>query len=138
MASGDSEGDEDVADGLDDGLDDGLADGLDPEPPDPPAALVGDADGLLGCEPPPALEPPPVPAPAAEPPPEPVPGLGEEDGDDVCEGDDVGEGEGVDVGVEVFITGGATAGGTLEPAGRSCCHDQPTDPPAGTVSDPTP
>ena len=45
---------------------------------------------------------------------------------------------GVDVGVDVFVTGGATPGGTLRPAARSCCHDQPTEPPAGTVSEPTP
>ena len=34
------------------------------------------------------------------------------------------------------VTGGATAGGTLAPAVRSCCQDQPTEPPAGTVRRP--
>ena len=45
---------------------------------------------------------------------------------------------GLDVGVADAVTGGDTPGGTLPPAGRSCCHDQPTEPPDGTVSEPTP
>ena len=53
-------------------------------------------------------------------------------------GEEVGDGVGEDVGVDELSTGGATDGGTLPPAGRSCCHDQPTDPPAGTVREPTP
>ena len=66
---------------------------------------------------------------------------GEADGDEVGEelgeavGVEVGDGDGLDGAV---VTGGATAGGTLVPAVRSCCHDHPTDPPAGTVSDITP
>ncbi len=68
------------------------------------------------------------------------PGVGE---GDVGEGDgEEGDGEevgvGLDVGVGVLVTGGATPGGTLFPAVRSCCQDQPTEPPAGTVSEPTP
>lgn len=67
---------------------------------------------------------------------------GELVGDDVGDGpdDDVGEevGDGDGLGEEEAVTGAATPGGTLAPAARSCCHDQPTDPPAGTVSEPTP
>jgi hypothetical protein len=115
---------------------DGLDDGLGPEPPEPlPVPPEGD-EGLLGEEPP---VDPPEPLPLPDPLPDPLPpGLGEAVGEVVCDGVDVGVGEGDDVGVEVFIRGGATAGGTLAPAARSCCHDQPTDPPAGTVSEPTP
>lgn len=51
-------------------------------------------------------------------------------------GEEVGDGEAV--GVDAGLTGGATPGGTMVPAVRSCCHDQPTDPPEGTVSAPTP
>jgi hypothetical protein len=64
--------------------------------------------------------------------PEPLDGLAV--GEDVV-GDWVGVGDGL---VDVRVTGGATAGGTLPPAGRSCCQDHPTDPPAGTVSEPAP
>jgi hypothetical protein len=48
----------------------------------------------------------------------------------------VGEEDGLVVAERV--TGGATPGGALSPAARSCCHDHPTDPPAGTVRPPTP
>jgi hypothetical protein len=103
---------------------------------------VGDEEGLLGCEPPPEVVPDPDPLPPDPLPPEPLPeppsGLGEEVGLDVCDGEDVGVGEGVDVVVAVLVTGGAVPGGTLAPAARSCCQDHPTEPPAGTVSDPTP
>ena len=54
----------------------------------------------------------------------------------VGEGDEVGLV--LDVGAGAVTTGGATLGGTLVPAVRSCCHDQPTEPPAGTVRAPTP
>jgi hypothetical protein len=69
-------------------------------------------------------------------------GLDEPDGDAVGEGldeavgDEVGEGDGLDD--AAVVMGGATAGGTVAPDARSCCQDQPTDPPAGTVSEPTP
>jgi hypothetical protein len=131
-ASGDPEG-------LD-GVPDGEACGEDPDPPDepeplppevPPPAPEGLDDGLVD-EP----EPP-------EPPEPPLPPDGEavgEDGDELGEelGDDVGDGVGEAVGLDERVTGGATDGGTLPPAGRSCCHDQPTEPPAGTVRLPAP
>ena len=63
-------------------------------------------------------------------------GLDDDEGDDV--GEDVGEEVGDGLGEAEDVTGAATPGGTLAPAARSCCHDQPTDPPAGTVSEPTP
>jgi hypothetical protein len=123
--SGDSEG----ALGDPEGLACGDEDGVDPPvlPLDPPP-VVG--DGLEVGEGPDEPEPPDDP--------EPPDGLavGEgEDGLDVGVGDWVGDGDGL---VDVRVTGGATAGGTLPPAGRSCCQDHPTEPPAGTVSDPTP
>jgi hypothetical protein len=50
----------------------------------------------------------------------------------------VAVGDAVAVGLgEVSITGGTTPGATGPLADRSCCHDQATDPPAGTVSAPT-
>ncbi len=52
-------------------------------------------------------------------------------------GEEVGSGDGLDVGVR-SCTGAATPGGTTPLDPRSCCHDQPTDPPAGTTSPPTP
>lgn len=119
-----------------DGLDDGLEVWLDPEPPEP-LPPEGD-DGLLGSEPlPDPLPDPPDPLPD---PPDPVPPeLGEAVGEVVCDGDEVAVGVGVGVGVAVvFVTGGATLGGTLVEVVRSCCHDHPTEPPAGTVSEPTP
>jgi hypothetical protein len=149
LAIGDSEGVLDADGEEDDGLDDGLDEGLAPEPPEPPEPPDGEGE-LLGWDPPPDPEPlpppdpeplpppEPEPDPPPEPPPEPPPGLGEEVGDDVWDGVEVGEGVGVDVGVDVFVTGGATPGGTLDPAARSCCHDHATEPPAGTVSEPTP
>jgi hypothetical protein len=104
--------------------------GVDPPvlPLDPPP-LVGDGlevgDGLDDPEPPDD--------------PEPLDGLAVGDGEGLDVGDGVGDGVGVGDGlVVVRVTGGATAGGTLPPAGRSCCQDQPTEPPAGTVSEPTP
>ena len=127
------------------GVPEGLVVGDDVEPPDPPelpeplpelpdAPELG--DGLVDDEPP-------VPP---DPPVDPLPSDGVAVGEEV-EGvgvglDDVGEedgeeGEGLE-GVDVAVTGGKTPGGTLEPAARSCCHDQPTDPPAGTVNEPTP
>ncbi len=121
---------------------------------------AGDAEGVA-CgdddEPPEPVEPP-VPPPLPLPPP-PAPGvgvadcdpppleggevgdaLGDADGDDAGDGDELGDvlGVGVAVGVVERKTGGATSGGTLEPAARSCCHDQPTEPPAGTVKLPAP
>jgi hypothetical protein len=117
----------------------------------------GDVDGEADAVEPPAPEPEPAPDPPdppdpPEPPPEPVVGLVGEglaeplpplvgvavgDGVDEVVGDALGEAVGVGDGVEA-ATGGATLGGTLVPAVRSCCHDQPTDPPAGTVREPTP
>jgi hypothetical protein len=60
--------------------------------------------------------------------------------DGVAVGDGVAVADGVSlgVGVDVGATGGATPGGTAPLFSRSCCHDQPTDPPAGTVRPPTP
>lgn len=118
----------------------------------------GDSEGALGApeglacgdevgvEPPaPPLEPPPLVGDGLEvgvglDDPDPFDGVavGEDDvglelGDEV--GDEVGVGDGL---LEVRVTGGATPGGTLAPAARSCCQDHPTEPPAGTVSEPTP
>src|SRR6478609_511964 len=110
----DAEGDEDV-----DGLD--VLDGL--------------GDGEL---PPPLPLPFPPPFPPPLPPPPPVePLVGPEVGEGVgleLDGSDV---VGLAVGV-AGLTGGGTAGGTPPPAGRSCCHAQPTEPPAGTIRPPTP
>lgn len=66
-------------------------------------------------------------------------GLDDADGEAVGDGLDEAVGEAVGEGLDDadVVTGGATPGGTLEPA-RSCCHDHPTEPPAGTVSPPTP
>lgn len=122
-ASGDSE-----ALGDPEGLleDDGLGEAVPPAPPDGLAVGLGfgvgvgvgveDADGLEGLD-------------AEADGDEVGEGLGEAVGDGVCEGD------GLD---EAAATGGATLGGTLAPDARSCCQDQPTEPPAGTVSEPTP
>lgn len=106
----------------------------------------GDEDELGSAEPPelplpdPLPEPPPagdglaVGEPALDPPDDPPPLDGVAVGEEVG---DVGDGLGVEVGVD-RVTGGATAGGTLPLPARSCCHDQPTDPPSGTVNEPTP
>jgi hypothetical protein len=108
LASGDAEG----LDGVPEGVDCG------DEPEPPPEAGDGLADGLDDCDPPP-------PDGVA------VGDDGEEVGDEL--GDDVGVG--VAVGV-LDCTGGATPGGTAPLEARSCCQDQPTEPPAGTVSEP--
>ncbi len=63
--------------------------------------------------------------------------LGDDVGDDEL-GDEVGDGVGDGVGVAVGITGGATPGGTAPLFSRPCCHDRPTEPPAGTVRPPMP
>ncbi len=117
----------------------------------------GDAEGLGSAEPPEPPElpsPEPLPEPLPEPPPDPWDGLavgvppleppdpppldgvavGEKAGDEDV-GDDVGDGLGVEV--DDCVTGGAMPGGTTPLDWRSCCHDQPTDPPSGTVSEPT-
>jgi hypothetical protein len=93
--------------------------------------LVGDGlDVGDGPDEPGPFDEPDPPDPEPEPPPEPLVG------DDV--GEDVGEEVLGDwVGVAAW-TGGATLGGTLAPAARSCCQDHPTEPPAGTVSEPAP
>ncbi|SEB28619.1 hypothetical protein SAMN04489844_0066 [Nocardioides exalbidus] len=115
----DSEGNSD-ADGEPDGVADGEAEGevVDPDPPPLPPLppLPPPGVGVAVGE----LEPPP-----------PEPPVGVADGDEVGVGVDVGLGE-------AGFTGGATPGGTAEPDGRSCCQDQPTEPPAGTVRPPTP
>ena len=109
LATGDSEG---SLDGDADGDAEGLADGEGPFwPPLPPE--VGDELGEGALDPLPPL-------------------VGE--GDGVLVGEDV---VGVAVGV-LGATGGATLGGTAPPAGRSCCHDHPTEPPARTVRAPAP
>lgn len=114
---------------------------------DPEVVTCGDDEELGSAEPPELPLPDPLPAgdglavgePPLDPPDEPPPldgvAVGEEVGD---VGDDVGDGLGVGVGVEDRVTGGATAGGTLPLPARSCCQDQPTDPPSGTVREPTP
>ena len=121
---------------------------------DSDGVACGDAEGLGSAEPPELPAPEPLPEPLPEPPPDPGDGLavgvppleppdpppldgvavGEAAWDEDV-GDDVGDG----LGVEVVdrVTGGAMAGGTLPLPARSCCHDQPTDPPSGTVSEPT-
>jgi hypothetical protein len=119
-ASGDSEGDDGEPVGLacaevdPPGLLPPLAEGLDDgDPPPPDGVAVGD---------------------------EPVEDeLGDEVGDDEL-GDEVGDevGLGVDDGVGVAATGGATPGDTAPLFSRSCCHDRPTEPPAGTVRPPMP
>jgi hypothetical protein len=69
--------------------------------------------------------------------------VGEELGDVGDDGDEVGDegadavGEGVDDGAAA-ATGGATPGGTAPLFSRSCCHERPTEPPAGTVRPPMP
>jgi hypothetical protein len=115
LARGDSEG---SLDGVDEALAEGLAEGDEPVlpppflPPLPPE--VGDevGDGVLD----PVDPSPPV------------------------EGDEVGVEEGEDVvGVAVGVlgaTGGAAPGGAALPV--PCFQDQPTEPPAGTISPPTP
>lgn len=101
----------------------------------------GDSDGLA-CGDADEVGPPELPLP--DPPPEPPldPGEGLAVGEDVEDvedvGDEVGDGLGVGVGVDERVTGGAMPGGALGPAARSCCHDQPSDPPSGTVAEPTP
>ncbi len=135
---GDSEatGDSERSLGVPEGVACGDAD--EPEPPEAPAlpALPPEpfpelGDGLLDWEPPPD--------PPVDPPPLDGVAVGEDDvGDAVGEGEAVGDGLGLGVAVAVRETGGATLGGTPAPDGRSCCHDHPTDPPAGTVSAPTP
>ena len=105
--------------------------GVDPPvlPPDPPP-LVGDGLAVgVGLD---------DPVPPDDPDPPDGLAVGEDEvGLDVGDGvgDWVGVGDGL---VVVRVTGGATEGGTLPPAGRSCCQDHPTEPPAGTVSEPTP
>ena len=104
------------------GLEDGLEDGLDVPPAEPPDVPPVDPPDVPPEEPPdvPPEEPPDVPPD--------VPPVGEDEGDGVGDG----------LGDDDWVTGGATPGGTAEPAARSCCHDHPTEPPAGTVSVPTP
>jgi hypothetical protein len=129
---------------------DGVADGL-----ALPVLPFAPGDGLVDCAP---VEPPPepLPEPPPDPPPEPLeppaapPELGDPVGEDDVGEDDEGEDEGEEVGDDEVgdelgdgdgleeDTGGATPGGTLPPDGRSCCQAQPTEPPAGTVSPPTP
>jgi len=130
---------------------------LSPESPGDSGARVdsdGVASGLADESDDPVLaEPPPGPTPDPPPPlgvgvvgdgldePPPLEGaVGDAEADAV--GDELGVGElvvvGVGVGVASAITGGVTPGGTLVPAVRSCCQDQPTEPPSGTVRDPTP
>lgn len=125
---------------------DGDACGEESEPPDEPAPLppgapppepVGVGDGLDEEPDPPDPLPPEPPDP---PPPEPpLPPDGEDVGDG--DGDEPGaelagsDGVGVAVGV-AWCTGGETLGETAPVAPRSCCQDQPTEPPAGTVSEP--
>jgi hypothetical protein len=96
-----------------------------PEPPEPPEPPDGVAEGDEGDEG------------AVEDGDELGDELGDEEGDEL-DGLGLGDGLGVGVGVAERDTGGAMAGGTPDPAARSCCHDQPTEPPAGTVSEPTP
>ncbi len=130
---GDSEADGDSA-GLD-GDPDGDASGDEPAPPapDPPLPDVPppDPEGLGdGVDDEPEPPEPPLPADGED--------VGEDDGDEL--GDELGDsdGVGVAVGVAERSTGGSTDGGTLPPDGRSCCHDQPTEPPAGMVRLPAP
>ena len=137
VPSGDSEGVLGDPEAVDCGDGDEVCDDP-PEPPLPvePPPLVGDGldvgDGPDEPGPVDEPDPPEDPDPPDPDPPEPDPLVGDDVGEDV--GEDV---LGDWVGVAVW-TGGATPGGTLAPAARSCCHDQPTDPPAGTVSEPTP
>ena len=139
-----------------------------PEPsPDPPLACEspgdsearGDSEGVDGepdglasgdecrssrCCPPPApgdglddCDPPPLDGVAVGD--EPVGDeLGDDVGDDEASGDEVGDDVGEGVATERAATGGATPGGTAPLFSRSCCHDKPTEPPAGTVRPPTP
>ncbi len=68
-------------------------------------------------------------------------GVALEVGDGLEVRDGLGVGVALEVGDglgEVRMTGGATPGGTVPPPAWSCCQDQPTEPPAGTVSAPTP
>ena len=85
-----------------------------PPPPEPVVGLVG--DGLV----------------------EPPPPDGVAVGDGLLVGDGLDVGDSLGEGVDVGASGGATPGGTAPLFSRSCCHDQPTDPPAGTVRPPTP
>jgi hypothetical protein len=144
VPSGDSEGVLGDPDGVACGDGDELCDDP-PEPPLPvePPPLVGDGldvgdgpdePGPFDDPDPPEDPDPPDPDPPDPDPPEPDP--------EPLVGDDVGEVVGEDVlgdwvGVAAW-TGGATPGGTLVPAVRSCCQDHPTEPPAGTVSEPAP
>jgi hypothetical protein len=97
--------------------------------------FVGDAVGLEPDVPDPPDPPDPVEPPV--PPPEP-PVLPPPPDDGVAVGEGVGDAVGDGVEVVPEVTGGATPGGTVPPAGRSCCQENPTDPPDGTVSPPAP
>jgi hypothetical protein len=119
-ASGDFDG---LSDGLPDALPDALSEGEDVGEPDGDVEGVAEEDGV---DPEPPL--PPLP-------PLPPPGVGVTVG--VVDGEVVGVELvlGDDVGVAGF-TGGATPGAAAFPG--PCFHDQPTDPPAGTISPPAP
>lgn len=126
-----------------------VADGAGAEDCDGEFVFGPPLDGPPDEEPDEEPDPPPLDEPLDEPevPPEvpdPPEGLAVGLGGELEDGLDVGLDVGVEVGLGVAVgvvdrcTCGAMPGGTLVPALRSCCHDQATDPPAGTTSPPTP